>query len=115
MVDVGADAKRAERKEAHEESEAAKKPSEGTLALYRIFQTVMVSACTGLAGIAVAFLASMHNDIVDLRINGAAFVGKFELLNSRVDGAHSAISRQGSEIGALTGRVIVLEQNVKVK
>lgn len=98
-----------------EVTKGGRRPSESTLALYRIFITIMVSVCTGLAGIAVAFLASMHNDIIELRISGAAFVGKVELLNSRVDTLSTEVNRHGQRIGNIDGRVIVLEQNVKVK
>lgn len=95
--------------------EAGKKPSEHTLAIYRIFLTIMTSVCTGLAGTAVVFLMNMHNDIVDLRITGAAVTGQFNLMNRRIDDIHTQVNAQGTQLGALNGRVIVLEQNVKVK
>lgn len=92
-----------------------RKPSEHTLALYRIFITVMTSVCTGLAGTAVLFLASMHNDIVDLRIDRATVVGQLGSMTRRVDDISSEVNRQGTQLGVLNGRVIVLEQNMKVK
>ena len=92
-----------------------RKPSETSLQIYRVFITLMTSAATGLAGVAVAFLATMHNDIIDLRINGATMIGQYNLMNRRLDDINSEVTKHGNQLGILSGRVIVLEQNVKVK